>query len=304
MQYVHRRYRVTKYMLALSLHQFLVEIILFFGGPFTAFILGAGYLFYNKPKFFNATLVFVLSATIVAYLKSIWQLPLESALLLPGWSFPSGHTFFLTSLWLWLAYEFKNYLLVLFVIIFIPLQGYAMIEHNYHNWHDVIAGIYFAICCFPLYIVTMSFHKCNPGYIVIIMIAAIIYLIPDTSYVPSVWGNLGGAIGVVFANHCNQKYIISTTHSTITNQTRRARHMLPEQIFKILVLMIGLVMIPNIMIISNPYITYCQPWLGNSIKAIYIIEFIRNIFVTIWICFLTEYIVYKYAMYKKKIKHI
>ncbi|MDF3048167.1 MAG: hypothetical protein K0R73_1285 [Candidatus Midichloriaceae bacterium] len=126
-----------------------------FLGPLLIF----GIFCVDKKIFINTAIVCFLSAFINAYLKSIWQIPLDPSLGKVGWAFPSGHTQFNLVIWLSLIYQIRKVWIAL-VGASISISSYfGMIHFHYHNWDDIYGGIFFAALIFLAFVVWDYFCK-------------------------------------------------------------------------------------------------------------------------------------------------
>jgi hypothetical protein len=106
----------------------------------------------DKKVFINVLIMCILSAFINAYLKSIWRIPLDPALGLKGWAFPSGHTQFNLVVWLVLIYQIRKLWVALIAIAITVMSYFSMLHFHYHNWYDIYAGIFFGALVFLAFV--------------------------------------------------------------------------------------------------------------------------------------------------------
>ena len=263
---------------------YILSLILIIGdAPFCIMMICAGYLCHGKQIFFRTYVIFLFSCILSAYLKSIWQIPHPNQQI---WAFPSGHMMFLTSIWMWLAYEFKNSFLAFLAVILLCLEGYTLIHYNYHNIYDILAGVGFAIMSLPIYFFIFKSNKnaTHPTCGILLISTILIYLIPNTNFTPGVWKNLGALLGIIIGYHYNQKHISLITLSSVNNA------------IKILLAMSGCATIYYIFEYIMSYVT-----LPLNMHVIY---FVECFLLGWWILFATEYIMqYAHLKYKKTYNH-
>lgn len=113
----------------------------------------------DKRVFINVLIMCIISAFINAYLKSIWQIPLDPSIGKVGWAFPSGHTQFNIVVWLVLIYQIRKLWLALIALAISISSYFGMIHFHYHNWLDIWGGIFFGILVFLMFILWDRFFK-------------------------------------------------------------------------------------------------------------------------------------------------
>jgi membrane-associated phospholipid phosphatase len=138
------------------------------------FFLLLGYLFIDG-KIFKRTIILLLFAAVFnAFLKSLWNVPLNPALGLEGWAYPSGHTQFSVVMWLSLLLQLRKKWVSMAKWLILPLGLIYMVDEGYHDWPDVFGGICSAIIIVGvfgiwfagdrkdefLYSVTLTFSSC------------------------------------------------------------------------------------------------------------------------------------------------
>ncbi|MCE2992114.1 MAG: hypothetical protein LW825_04245 [Candidatus Jidaibacter sp.] len=136
----------------------------------------------DKKVFINIAIVCFLSAFINAYLKSIWQIPLDPSLGKVGWAFPSGHTQFNLVVWLVLIYQIRK-LWIALVAAAISISSYfGMVHFHYHNWYDIYGGIFFATLIFFSFVMWDYFYR-NKQLVLLILTTAIsvciMFILPE-----------------------------------------------------------------------------------------------------------------------------
>jgi undecaprenyl-diphosphatase len=132
---------------------YLFQFSLFFANfAFLGPLLIVGTYCIDRKAFLNIMLMCFLSTFINAYLKSIWQIPLDPSLKKVGWAFPSGHTQFGVVLWLTLLYQIRKWWIAVVTIILSIASYFGMIHFHYHNWYDILAGVFFGVLTFLLFV--------------------------------------------------------------------------------------------------------------------------------------------------------
>lgn len=131
-----------------------------------------GYIFHDREKWTRTIYIMLLATIVVAYLKSIWQVPLQPWVKSDSWAFPSGHMFVVTSFYLWISKEMnKRWITNLSYIILLGV-GLSLIQQKYHITQDVIGAFGFALIFLYLYniIVSLKPFAKNPDYLVLILL--------------------------------------------------------------------------------------------------------------------------------------
>ncbi len=87
----------------------------------------------------------LLAGCLAPLLKSIWQVPLAPGLGDHSWAFPSGHMMTATMFWLYFCRELigDNIRSYVCLLCMLGWDSWAMYEHGYHHWDDLLAGFVF-----------------------------------------------------------------------------------------------------------------------------------------------------------------
>lgn len=141
-----------------------------------------GLYFIDQKNFFYITISTLFSIILTAYLKSIWQIPLNPELHKLGWSYPSTHTVFNVVFYglIFMFYR-KFWVLLLGLIVVIP-SFFAMVYFRYHIWIDIWGGICVAgiILTLLYYWVKHAFHaQFKFGILLSIVAMTLLLLLPD-----------------------------------------------------------------------------------------------------------------------------
>lgn len=115
-----------------------------------------GFYFVRPQAFVRSLIALLAGMIVVAYLKTIFQIPLKPHLG-PGFAFPSGHMFSGTVFWVVLSWELRQKLLSLFTAIILSLLAIALVHFNYHTVIDVIAGFGFGVAFVGFHIIAQRF---------------------------------------------------------------------------------------------------------------------------------------------------
>lgn len=102
-----------------------------------------GYIWLDKDVFLQALKIMLFGMILNTALKVTFQVPLSPLLGKAGFAFPSGHMQLATTFFGWLL--FKSRVLILRVLITAAIIGIGMglVHFGYHNYHDVIAALFF-----------------------------------------------------------------------------------------------------------------------------------------------------------------
>jgi len=176
---------------------------------FVIFLVTICYLNWSKPIFAKALYLLLFSMVFNTFLKSIWQIPLDPALNIEGWAFPSGHMQNSTAFWGWIAYELKNKKANIAICSLLGAIGVSLIYMGWHNPHDIAAGTLFGIFSIILYRLFLSKIEAKDQPLTgFMLVGCSLLLISLTrgSFL-HLWLAFGALIGFTFGWLTNQKYI-------------------------------------------------------------------------------------------------
>jgi len=148
-----------------------VSVILFFGSPeFVILLLVLGIYFGERRVFLNTLIIALFGMVFNAYLKSVFQVPLNPEIGKIGWAYPSGHAMFDVVFWGSLFIQTrKPWVLVLGLAI--SISGFfGMVYKRYHNWPEILGGV----CSGGL--VLTAFYcwiRCNSPKIIVFALATL-----------------------------------------------------------------------------------------------------------------------------------
>jgi hypothetical protein len=123
-------------------YRFLIPLIFF------------GY-YLGKEKFFTNTCLLAFFALVInAYLKQVWQFPLNPEVGKIGWAYPSGHTSLNVVFWGSLCMQFRKKRLISWSLTLLCLGTCSMVYVGYHDWPDIFGG-----ACLGLLILVPFYYK-------------------------------------------------------------------------------------------------------------------------------------------------
>lgn len=118
------------------------SIILFFGSPeFVIIVSIIGLYFGERQIFLNTLLIAFMGMTFNAYLKSVFQIPLNPEIGKTGWAYPSGHSMFDVVFWGSLFIQFRKPWVLIVGLCLSILGFFGMVYKHYHGWIEIIGGI-------------------------------------------------------------------------------------------------------------------------------------------------------------------
>ncbi len=106
-----------------------------------------GFIWIKRNIFYHAICLILLSMLFSAALKVSFQ-----KISPYGFCFPSGHMQAAVVLYGWLAYKFENRLLRIGTLILLSGIGISLVYLDYHDYLDVLGGIFFAVIVLWVYI--------------------------------------------------------------------------------------------------------------------------------------------------------
>lgn len=113
-----------------------------------------GFIWFDRNIFYHATCLILLSILLNFILKISFQKTSPY-----GFSFPSGHMQSSVVLYGWLAYSFKNYFLRAVITLLLVGIGGSLVYSGYHDYYDVLGGVFFAIVILSVYYLALQKMK-------------------------------------------------------------------------------------------------------------------------------------------------
>ncbi len=131
-------------------------------------------------------------------LKMYFAIPLNPALHINDYSFPSGHTLAAATFYGYLAYCLHNKATYLLYTLLICGISYGLIHHGYHDIYDISAAILLALLTIPCYYSYLH-QQHNLAWLIIFGIIINCYMptanVPITK-IQHIWLNIGFLFGV------------------------------------------------------------------------------------------------------------
>jgi membrane-associated phospholipid phosphatase len=121
----------------------LAEIILHSNNTFayaTYIIIGLALPFLRRAVLIGTCLLLI-SIGINKVLKSLFAVPLLPTVPHDGFAFPSGHTQSLTVFWGWLLLNFFSPYRLVYALMFLSANAWAMVLKGYHTPFDIMGGL-------------------------------------------------------------------------------------------------------------------------------------------------------------------
>ena len=117
--------------------------------PFILSLIAFGYINISAKLFGKALMLILLAIITSFFLKEFFRIaPLENHL---GWSFPSGHALVSASLWIYISFKTRNWLLTIFTLTLLLLIPFALSHHKHHYVDDAIASYFYAVCLIGIF---------------------------------------------------------------------------------------------------------------------------------------------------------
>ncbi len=138
----------TKFFLIFSHDTMIIPIII------------GGFIWSNRNVFYHAICLVLLSILLSFILKLIFQ---KQSMY--GLAFPSGHMQASVVLYGWLAYTSRNYFLRILTTILLIGIGFSLVYLGYHDYYDVLGGVFFAIILLAGYSFTLNKMTSKMPYI-------------------------------------------------------------------------------------------------------------------------------------------
>jgi membrane-associated phospholipid phosphatase len=100
----------------------------------------------------NASLLVLFTMIFNVFLKSLFLVPLNPALGIKGYAFPSGHMQVAVVFYGWLAMAYANRILQGIVVIILTGIGYGLVQQGYHNLLDVLGAVGFGMATLYIFV--------------------------------------------------------------------------------------------------------------------------------------------------------
>jgi len=152
-----------------------------------------GYICHDRNKWGRIIYIILFSMIVASYLKSIWQIPLAGFLKSDGWAFPSGHMFGACAFYLQISREMQKRWISNTAYVLLLGIAFGLIQQKYHNIHDVLGAIGFAIILLFCYniIIKKNFFQKRPDLLIIIILPIALTLI---LFIPIIYLHIIAAI--------------------------------------------------------------------------------------------------------------
>lgn len=126
-------------------HTIIIAPLLFIG------FISRGTFFIKKPTqkesmiWANACLLVLFSMIFNVFLKSLFQIPLNPALGIKGFAFPSGHMLVAVVFYGWLTCSYPSWKVRAFTTIVLLGIAFGLIQQGYHNLRDIFGAVMFGV---------------------------------------------------------------------------------------------------------------------------------------------------------------
>ncbi|KTD31575.1 phosphatase PAP2 family protein [Legionella maceachernii] len=136
-----------------------------------------GFIWLDRATFYHAVCLILLSILVNVALKVTFQIPLSPSLGKKGYAFPSGHMQLVTVLYTWLAFKIENLGFRVVAVALLMGIGLSLIHFDYHNYYDVLAGVFFALLLLiSYYFSSLKWPKNVPWFILLIASLLMLYI--------------------------------------------------------------------------------------------------------------------------------
>lgn len=115
-------------------------ILYFFNDKFLAPFIIFGFYYLDAKIILRASILMILAMVINAYLKQVWQIPLNPEIFKSGWAYPSGHTSASITFWGSILLQYRRPQIYAPIAIALIIGLFAMEYVGYHNWIDIFGG--------------------------------------------------------------------------------------------------------------------------------------------------------------------
>ena len=171
-----------------------------------------GYIFHDRNKWVRAIYIMLFGTIFVAYLKSIWQIPLAPWVKSDSWAFPSGHMFVASVFYLQISREMQKRWVSNLVYIVLLGEAFGLIQQKYHILRDVAGALGFAILSLYLYalLTKRSFFRNRPEWLILVLLPIsmiLIILLPIIQ--PYILYVLAGLVGFSVVSIVHKKLAIT-----------------------------------------------------------------------------------------------
>ncbi len=191
------------------------SLLLFSDDLFIIPLLIIGFIALDRATFYHAVCLTLLSILVNVSLKVSFQIPLSPSLGKKGYAFPSGHMQLATVLYTWLAFKMQKFWFSMIIGALLIGIGLSLVHFGYHNYYDVVAGVFFAILLLvSYYLVSLKWPQTMPWVILSVANLMVIYIYIRTAELPNhVWMAYYGLWGFIVAEQIASKRLVLTLRS-------------------------------------------------------------------------------------------
>ncbi|ARG96347.1 phosphatase PAP2 family protein [Legionella micdadei] len=174
-----------------------------------------GFIWLDRATFYHAVCLILFSILVNVALKVTFQIPLSPSLGKKGYAFPSGHMQLVTVLYTWLAFKINQLWLRVIIIALLLGIGLSLIHFDYHDYYDVLAGIFFAaLLLISYYFASLKWPQNLPWFILGIASFLMIYIHWRTVEILShTWMAYYALWGLIIAEQIANKKAIASVRS-------------------------------------------------------------------------------------------
>ncbi|AIF81451.1 hypothetical protein I862_04455 [endosymbiont of Acanthamoeba sp. UWC8] len=163
-----------------------------------------GFVLFNRKAFGSALFITIFTMALNAYLKSVWQVPLNPELNKEGWAFPSGHTQSSCVFWFFLSLMLEKRRMIICAPVVLLGVVSGIVHFGYHEWYEILSAIGFAgleIIFFYYLLKVWDYYQIGFYYlgfflIVVILLFLSFLLTPNKQGYFWLWNGLGGMLGI------------------------------------------------------------------------------------------------------------
>lgn len=146
-----------------------------------------GCVWYKNKTFWHALVLLFFSMIFSTFLKMVFKVPLNPALGITGYAFPSGHFQAETIFYGWIFWSIPYKPLRVLIPMVLIGNGWAMTYFGYHDLKDEIAALFFGILILVFYkkLLHRTKNPILPGWILVGCSIPMIMFLKYTSTLPA-----------------------------------------------------------------------------------------------------------------------
>ena len=180
----------------MELFNFILDFLLLFSNDILLMLISTMiYIVPKKDDYKQLVLLLLFVMVFKTFLKDLLKIPLPVSSPSLNYAFPSGHIYFSTVFYFWIAFYKQSLKFAVFATIILFLTSFAIIFNGYHYFSDIIFTFLFGIA--TILIFNKFFVSIKERLNMFLFISCILYILYVCVFEKSKIDSLIGAYGTI-----------------------------------------------------------------------------------------------------------